>query len=85
MTRWRITAYVKAKKHIRVRKYWQTDCKLCAIAKAMEIAEEVAQAKHVHVSAIGWTAEKLMGVVNGWEIKFHDGQRVGPLPKRHGH
>lgn len=85
MARWRLTAWVREHPETRVRKHWQAGCKLCAIAKAMDIAGEVAKANHIAVGNVKWTAEKLTDVVGQWEIVFHDGQRIGTLPRRHGH
>ncbi len=85
MTRWRLTAWLPDRPSVKVRKHWAGDCKLCAIAKAQDLAVTVANAHRRHVDNVRWTAEKLLMAKDGWEIVFHDGQRIGGLPKRHGH
>jgi len=85
MARWRLKAWLVDRPKLEAKRHWQTDCKLCAIAKAQELAQSVAKAQRVHVDRVKWTAEKLTGGPDAWTILYHSGQRIGPLPRRHGH
>lgn len=85
MARWRLTAWLPDQPKIKVIKHWQTDCKLCAIAKAQSLASEVASAHKRPAGSVKWTAAKLMGAIDGFVIHYHSDQRIGNLPRRHGH
>jgi hypothetical protein len=58
---------------------------MCALNCAYRQVVEHAKPWGIHVSDMGWTAERLTGAPGQWEIIFHDRQNLGTLPVRHGH
>ncbi len=85
MARWRIRVWLKDDPKVAVGKTAKHDCKLCMIAKAQGIAADVAKVRMISTEKVGWTVEKLIGPPGQWEIQYHDRQRIGDLPQRHGH
>ncbi len=70
---------------MQVRKQWSGPCGLCAVARCLGMAETCETAHKVEPGTCKWTVEFLDGGINGWNIKYTDGSRLGALVKRHGH
>lgn len=85
MTRWQIKTWRGDNIKHPIVKQCKHDCKLCALNCAWKQVTEHAKCNPNGVAGMHWTAEKLVGAPGQWEIIFHDRQKLGDLPVRHGH
>jgi N6-adenosine-specific RNA methylase IME4 len=85
MSVWRITVWLPERPEIRRQVRYQGNCKLCAIAKAVGMAESSAKAHNRNPEGIAWTVEKMTGHLGYYDIRYTHQSRVGPWVMRHGH
>jgi hypothetical protein len=85
MTRYRLRCWLPDAPNAGLKIYWRAECKLCAIGKVMDMAETLEYTLQVEHGTAQWSVESLKGVVDRWEIIYHDRMPRIDMAKRHGH
>ena len=85
MTRYRIEVWRTDTNATVIRKHINENCKLCAVKKAVIMANGYRTGMHLPEDTVRWSLSGLYGHLNGWMILHHSGQPIAGLGFRHGH
>jgi len=85
VTRYRIEVWRTDTDATVIRKHINETCKLCAVKKAVIMANGYRTGMHLSENTVQWSLSRLSGHLQGWAIVHHSGQPIAGLGFRHGH
>jgi hypothetical protein len=83
--RYRLRAWFPEREDQVAKKHLTLKCKVCAMARAMDMAENMEANMGRAPGSAKWTVERIDGHLNGWVIVARSEHIPGAWVRRHGH